>query len=185
MTAGGDPDEAASRPTVRTDLTALSPWVTLAAHAVTAVPGGTTEVYHSLRQADYVSILAITPDGRIPVVRQFRPAVDDYSLELPGGLLERGEAPEDCARRELAEEAGLSVRDLHPLGTLLPDTGRLGNRLWGYFASADPIPGWEPEPGVSCRLVDRAGFLDDVRHARFGHALHVALVGIAVLRGLI
>lgn len=44
------------------------------------------EDYHSLRQTDYVSVLAVTDDGRVPLVRQYRPALEKFTLELSGGL---------------------------------------------------------------------------------------------------
>jgi ADP-ribose diphosphatase len=39
--------------------------------------------YHAVGQQDYVTIVARTPDGRIPVVRQYRPAVEAFTSELP------------------------------------------------------------------------------------------------------
>ncbi len=53
--------------------TRLSPYVTLVAREVQVA--GRAEIFHSLEQADYVTVLAITNDGRIPLVRQFRPAL--------------------------------------------------------------------------------------------------------------
>ncbi len=50
--------------------------------------------YYSLRLPDYVGILAFTPERRIIAVRQYRPAVEQYTLELPAGLVDPGEAPE-------------------------------------------------------------------------------------------
>jgi ADP-ribose pyrophosphatase len=67
------------------------------------------EIYHSLQQADYVSVFAMTPDGRIPLVRQYRSALEKYTLELPGGLRDGDESPEVCALRELYEETGLKA----------------------------------------------------------------------------
>jgi ADP-ribose pyrophosphatase len=50
--------------------------------------GAAPEIYHGLEVADYVTVLAVTADGRVPLVRQFRPAVEKYTIELPGGLAE-------------------------------------------------------------------------------------------------
>jgi ADP-ribose pyrophosphatase YjhB (NUDIX family) len=55
-------------------------------------------------------VIARTPSGRIPFVRQFRPAVDCETWEFPSGLLEPGETPESCCRRELLEEASVSAK---------------------------------------------------------------------------
>src|SRR5262245_22720879 len=121
---------------VGTERSALSPWVTLVARAV-ARGDAAPQTYHSLEQSDYVSVLALTPDGRIPLVRQFRPAVQAVTLELPGGLLDSKEAPATVAARELLEETGLVAAGAPVLlGRLVPDTGRLENRFWCYFIRA-------------------------------------------------
>src|SRR6478735_10929650 len=107
--------------------TAVSPWVSIIAREVEFSRGAAPQIYHAVEQADYISIVALTPAGKIPIVRQFRPALEAYSWELPAGLVDPGEKPLDCARRELAEETGLTVRSIHSLGETFPCTGRLGN----------------------------------------------------------
>ena len=87
-----------------------------------------------LQTKDYVSVVAVTEDGRLLLVRQFRPAVGRMTLELPSGHVEPGETPEQAARKELLEETGYLADTFTLLGNLSPDTGRLGNRMWCFFA---------------------------------------------------
>jgi ADP-ribose pyrophosphatase len=174
------------RPHVTCRRTHLSDWVTLVERTVSVEGASPPRQFHSLAQADYVTVLALTTGDEVALVRQFRPALDDFSLELPGGLLDPGEAPGDCARRELAEEAGLAAARIEPLGVLHPDSGRLENRLWAFLAAGcTPQPGWQPEPDVVPLRRGRADFLRDVAEGRFVHALHVAVVGLALCRGAI
>ena len=91
-----------------TTVDVLSPWVTILARTVLK-PGCEPQVFHSLSQADYVSVLAVASDGSIPMVRQYRPAVQRVTIELPGGLNDVSEAPADVAVRELYEETGFSA----------------------------------------------------------------------------
>jgi 8-oxo-dGTP pyrophosphatase MutT (NUDIX family) len=56
-----------------------------------------------------VIVLPVVEDRAIVMVRVKRPILDDTTLELPAGGSEPGETPEDCAARELAEEAGIAV----------------------------------------------------------------------------
>lgn len=167
--------------------TRQSAWVSVVARTL-VLPGRTSpEEFHSLRQADYVSVLAVTKDGRVPLVRQYRPALERMTLELPGGLRGANDLPETTAMRELTEETGLKVSGAPLLlGCLAPDTGRLENRLWGFFARTEQgaDEGWKPEPGVESLLVARHELRDLILDGRFDHALHIALIGLAVMRGV-
>lgn len=166
---------------------ALSPWVTLVERAI--LPPGETmaQTFHSLAQADYVNVLAVTVDGRIPLVRQFRAAQERVTLELPGGLLDPGEAPAACALRELAEETGCVGGDAVALGAYCADTGRLENRMHGFFAGRVALPpaGWRAEPGVEPILASPAELAAAIVDGSFEHMMHVGIVGLAALRGLI
>lgn len=67
-----------------------------------------------------VAIVAVDAEGRVVLVRQFREAAGATLLELPAGVIDEGEQPEEAAKRELQEETGLRggrwrlLRSLHP-----------------------------------------------------------------------
>ena len=70
-------------------------------------PDGSTFEHDVIHHPGAVSVVAVADDRRVPLVRQYRAALDDWLLELPAGKLDvAGEDPEACARRELAEEVG-------------------------------------------------------------------------------
>jgi ADP-ribose pyrophosphatase len=164
----------------------VSPWIEVIAKTVAFPNMPHPEIYHALHQADYVAVLGITPDNKIPLVRQFRPALERYTLELPAGLVESGQSPGDAAIRELHEETGFSTASkLVDLGCLAPDSGRLENRMWCFYAALgpSPLPSWAPEAGVTPALLSK----DDLRAAilagEFDHALHIAVIGLALTAG--
>jgi ADP-ribose pyrophosphatase len=164
--------------------TPLSPWVTLVAKAVAFDRSGASEVYHCLAQPDYVAVLAQTPTGLIPLVRQYRPAVEAYTWELPAGLVESGEDPEQTCRRELKEETGLDAQSITYLGAYYVDTGRLENRLHAFYVrTSDPDPTFVSEGGLTVEFVDPPTLQGHVRTGRFRHLLHVALLAVAPLVG--
>ena len=99
------------------DTVTVSPWVDLVAREVAFAPGEPTQIYHAVAQLDYLAIVAVTPDGRFPIVRQYRPALEAFTWELPAGLAERDEDHADGCRRELLEETGYPTLAIHPLGT--------------------------------------------------------------------
>ena len=87
-----------------------------------------------------VGIIGVTPDGRVPMVRQFRYPFMTETLEVPAGKLERGEEPLQCAVRELSEETGYTAGRFVPLGSLLPSPGYCAETLYLYLA-LDLTPG--------------------------------------------
>jgi 8-oxo-dGTP pyrophosphatase MutT (NUDIX family) len=115
----------------------ISPWVRL--ETVEAiVPGSSkTEIYHGLAQPDYVNVMCLHAGGDIVLVRQYRPIIDRWTVEFPGGLRDGDEAPAVAAAREVEEETGLSVRELVLLQDAHADVGRLSNKLFGFFALVD------------------------------------------------
>jgi ADP-ribose pyrophosphatase len=174
-------------PLVRIQATPLSPWVTLMSKEVVLPGMSRPEAFHSLRQADYVTILGVTPAGEIPLVRQYRPAIERESLELPGGLRDGDEAPLETAIREFAEETGYRVaREPVLLGRLVPDSGRLENCFWCYFAELCEAPDtdWRPEPQVERVVMGKGELRAALCDGRFEHALHIGLIGLAVTRGV-
>ena len=62
----------------------ISSWMEVIARDVEFSPGR-TEVYHAVKQQDYLAIVARTPSGHFPLVRQYRPALETFTWELPAG----------------------------------------------------------------------------------------------------
>ncbi len=73
-------------------------------------------------------------DPRVVLIRQFRHAADDFIWEVPAGTLAPGEAPEDCAARELSEEAGFQAGQLTYLTNIFTAPGFTDERIHLYLA---------------------------------------------------
>jgi ankyrin repeat protein/8-oxo-dGTP pyrophosphatase MutT (NUDIX family) len=160
----------------------LSPWVTLLEKEVEFAPGRPPDTYHALGPAEYVVAVARTPEGLVPVVRQFRPAIEQYTWELPSGLVDPGETPEVACRRELLEETGLRAERVTYLGGLHPDAGRLDVRQHIYRVEASgPAPEFVPEPGVAVDYLAPAAVLAMVRSGAFTQLHHIAALFLAGL----
>lgn len=150
-----------------------------------ALEGSNGDPFYCLDMPDYVTVLAVTAAGEVPLVRQYRPAVEAYSLELPSGHIDPGETPEAAAHRELLEETGYEAGALELLGCLKPDTGRHANRLWCYFAAGvRRVEGsHEGEAGVELVLCRPGEWRRLLSPPLFDHALHLAVLQLALAQG--
>ncbi len=149
------------------------------------VPDLDAAPFYSLHMADYVSVVALTKEDQILLVRQFRPAVGHHSIELPSGHVEPGETPEEAAHRELLEETGHRAGTLHLMGNLCPDTGRYEHRLWCYFVKVEPGPGQEiTEPSIELLAWDKRQMRDAIMNPQpdFDHALNFAALTLALVQ---
>ncbi|MBN9050900.1 MAG: NUDIX hydrolase [Rhizobiales bacterium] len=166
--------------------TRLSPWMEIVARDVAFRPGEPAQTYHAVAQTDYIAILARTPDGGFPLVRQYRPAVEGYTWELPAGMLEAGEDAQAACARELLEETGFPARQIHPLGARVPCSARLSNRIQSFFVETGPRdPAAQPEAGIEVRVVSADELAAMIADGTFTLQLHLGTLLLAAMQGLI
>jgi len=164
--------------------TRISRWVTLTAREVEFSPGAASETYHSIATFDYVIVLALTPDGRVPLVRQYRPAVEGFTFEFPGGIIDTAEGPAGTAARELLEETGFPSRTVHQLGVTKNDAGRLGNRVHSFFIETETLmPNFRSEDGITIHLVTPSELVDMILSGSFDAQANLGTLLLAVIRG--
>jgi ADP-ribose pyrophosphatase len=88
-----------------------------------------------LDAANWVNVVALTPENEVVLVEQYRHGTDSLTLEIPGGCLDPGDlSPQAAARRELEEETGYSTDDWVELGCNDPNPAILSNRCYTYLA---------------------------------------------------
>lgn len=66
--------------------------------------------------SNWVNILAITPEQKVVLIKQFRHGINDYTIEIPGGAVNHSEDPLIGAKRELEEETGYTASKWVSLG---------------------------------------------------------------------
>src|SRR6059036_1852867 len=91
---------------------------------------------------DFSIIVPVANNNRLVFVWNYRPPIRGWELELPAGLVDDGESPQDCARRELAEETGYSARTWKKLGWLHTTPGDISSE-------SSRVPGKRTEDGKS------------------------------------
>jgi ADP-ribose pyrophosphatase len=108
-------------------------------HATTRIFDVVKAIYRHPRRAkeqdffvinppDWVNVVALTPDGQLVLVRQFRYGINEFSLEIPGGVIDAGEDPVVAGVRELREESGFVGATARLLGTVHPNPAMQSNR---------------------------------------------------------
>ena len=98
------------------------------------LPNGSTTDLNLLRHPGAAAMVAMPSPGQVILLKQYRHAVMDYIWEIPAGTRDPGETPETCARRELAEEAGVSAGSWQKLGEIIPAPGYTDERIHIFLA---------------------------------------------------
>ena len=79
--------------------------------------------------------LPLFEDGTVALVRQWRYSINRYSLEIAAGRIEKGQSPEEAARRELEEEVGYRAKNFQKVSEFLVAPGYCEERIYTYLAT--------------------------------------------------
>jgi len=99
------------------------------------MPDNRESGFEIIRHPGGAAALPILDDGRLLLIRQFRPAAEDYIYEIPAGRLEVGEEPAGCVERELEEEVGYRPKQLESLGYVYSSVGFCNERIFLFIAT--------------------------------------------------
>jgi 8-oxo-dGTP pyrophosphatase MutT (NUDIX family) len=110
------------------------PWATLRTDKCEMPDGRIVEDYYVLEYPNWVNAVALTEEGKVLMVRQYRHAAGLVSLEIPGGVIDGDEAPEAAMRRELLEETGYQFDDIELIATVYANPSTANNHTYCYLA---------------------------------------------------
>ncbi len=135
---------------------------------------------------DWCNVLPITTDGRVVLIKQFRFGSQEISLELPGGIVDEGETPEEAVTRELEEETGYRAGRVVKLGAYRSNPAHFTNRVHAFVAlDCDPVHDGHPDGSedLSVEIVRPLDLVRLVGEGRITHALMIASIGLAAVHG--
>lgn len=99
------------------------------------LPDGREGTFETVIRNDAAAVVPINENGEVILVRQYRHPILQETLEIPAGLLEKGEDPKDCALRELEEETSFKAGKLEFMFTICPAIGFCNEKIHIYLAT--------------------------------------------------
>ena len=137
--------------------------------------GGSPRDFYVIDAPDWINVIPVTNDDRVLMVRQYRYGIEDFTLEIPGGMCDPGESPMESARRELREETGYEAGEIVELGWVHPNPPVQNNRCFTFLAR-DLVRLGPPQPDPHERLGLESVPRRDIPRLIAGHKISHALV---------
>jgi ADP-ribose pyrophosphatase len=135
---------------------------------------GQEHEFYLIDSGDWVNVIPLTADEKIILVRQYRYGTKDFTLEIPGGLLDAGETPPHAAARELLEETGYAGENPVLLGAAHPNPAIQTNRCFFYLIRNvlfKQDPQQDSTEDIEVQTVPLSAVPDLIRSGKITHSL--------------
>ena len=143
------------------------------------LPNGKTFEAVALEFRSWASVLALTKNREVVLVKQFRHAAQAVVWEFPGGVVDDGETPLEGARRELAEETGYTAANLIEVGRFYPNPAMQSNLMYAYLAfdaEKTDIQRLDDAEDIEVHLVPLDELIAMTHRGEFQNGLQVAVL---------
>jgi ADP-ribose pyrophosphatase len=90
--------------------------------------------FYVIEAPDWINVIPLTKDDEVVLIEQYRQGTEAVSLEIPGGMVDPGEAPRETAARELFEETGYEAGEVIFLGKTRPNPAIQNNWIHTFLA---------------------------------------------------
>ncbi|WP_225860087.1 MULTISPECIES: NUDIX hydrolase [Chitinophaga] len=160
-------------------------WLTARQDSCVMPSGKLVEKYYVLEYANWVNGVAITEEGKIILIRQYRHGTGKVLLEIPAGAMDPTDpSPEFAMRRELLEETGYDFADITLLGTICPNPASSNNYAHMFLATGGKKvqeQDLDDTEEIEILLMDREEVMTLLRNKEIMQSLHISCLFYAFL----
>lgn len=151
-----------------------TPVVTINAGPVICKRSGKKKDFYLFDFPDWVNIVALTPDKRLVLIRQFRYGTGKVEIEIPGGMVNSGEHPLAAGCRELLEETGYAGSAARIIGKVCPNPAIQRNACYTVLvenAQRVAEPAFDEMEDIVCAVYSEAEVRELVETGELNHGL--------------
>jgi ADP-ribose pyrophosphatase len=135
---------------------------------------GAEHDFYIIESENWINIIPLTSGHQVVMIRQYRHGSREVTLEIPGGLVDPGDTPEEAAARELLEETGYRAAKLLQIGVVSPNPAIFNNRCYTFLAQNvmkihDPMP--DQAEDIEVVLIPLTEIPDLILKGTIDHAL--------------
>ncbi len=133
--------------------------------------------FYLINSVDWVNVIPLTSEQKVILVKQYRFGTKDFSLEIPGGMIDPGDTPAHAATRELLEETGYTGDEPILLGMVHPNPAIHTNRCYTYLiknALYQKLPEQDSTEDIEVQIVPLPEIPNLISKGIITHALVIA-----------
>ena len=159
---------------------AENPFLTLEEHQREEEGTGKHGYFFIVHAPNWANVVAITEKNEVVLIEQFRQGSERVELEIPGGVIDEGETPEESILRELVEETGYKPTkksEFKRIGEVIPNPAFIRNKCYTYLVTNVKLTGkthFDEHEDIRVRLVPRSELEKLVTSGEIQHSLMVA-----------
>ena len=171
----------------RSVLLSRPPWLEVYQERVRLPTGRVVEDFYRVVLPAFAIVAATTEEGQLITIRCYKQALKKIVHSLPGGVIDKDEAPDAAARRELLEETGYEALTVKPLGIYVVDGNRQCGTMHAFMAQGarrKQKPRVDEMEVVHVELLPLARVAEAIASGEFPHLPSASTFALAMLRGL-